>query len=117
MNKIIKVLVSGQTGTGKTTISRVIEKALNDAGIQVEFFDPDDVNGNLEQFQDIRLDTLKDQLQVVIEEHQALRDSVTNELRMTTCNRCNGQLSQERLDNGVTHSYCTKCHEQDYIHE
>jgi CO dehydrogenase nickel-insertion accessory protein CooC1 len=69
MNNQIKILVTGYTGTGKTTTARLIAKVLKDAGIDVVFVDPDDPEGEMEKYQDIRLETLKDQLKVVIEEH------------------------------------------------
>lgn len=42
MNSDVKIIVIGGTQTGKTTICRIIKKALEDQSIPIKFVDQDD---------------------------------------------------------------------------
>lgn len=65
----IKVMVIGCTGTGKTTVSYLIQQALQEAGISVEYVDMD--NEKSFQHQKERLNVLKNDLKIKIYEKQA----------------------------------------------
>ena len=69
--KELEILVSGFTGTGKSTIIQIIKDALKQNGIDVNIIDPDRVDD--ETF-DLRLEELKKSfLMCHIKEVQALR--------------------------------------------
>jgi len=41
MSKKVYITISGQVGTGKTSIAQILEKSLNECGIEVEVNDVD----------------------------------------------------------------------------
>lgn len=68
MNRI-KVQVLGHTNTGKTTILKIIQDALNREGIKVSIdCDSSPFFLQNEERQKERINIIKDQLEVVIEE-------------------------------------------------
>jgi ABC-type glutathione transport system ATPase component len=64
----INVVVVGESCTGKTTICRIIEKALSEAGFFIRYKDPDDPKGILNHLQEQRVEALLDKVIIDMEE-------------------------------------------------
>ena len=71
----MRILITGHSGEGKTTIAKIIVKALEDAGINVKDIIDDEYHSVPNSLQETRIKALKNVLQVEVESLNTVRSN------------------------------------------